>query len=135
MYQWKHCESPTFENVKELYVHCKTHIERLDTSEIAPINRQYCCHWKDCSKHYSKLKLLENHLREHTNNLQDSFLEVLLCDQVTAINTCMMICEKVVDLSCQVVEHFRTTKIFVPQRQDGKQNQRRIRQNETTKAC
>ena len=85
--QWKHCESPTFENVEELYVHCKTHIERLDTSEIAPINRQYCCHWKDCSKRYAKLKLLENHLREHTGNLQDSFLEVLLRDQATAINT------------------------------------------------
>lgn len=40
--QWKNCESPTFENVEELYIHCKQHIERLDTSEIAPINRQYC---------------------------------------------------------------------------------------------
>ena len=85
--QWKNCESPTFENVEELYIHCKQHIERLDTSEIAPINRQYCCHWKDCSKRYAKLKLLEGHLREHTGNIQDSFLEVLLRDQATALNT------------------------------------------------
>ena len=48
--QWKNCESPTFEDIEELYIHCKQHIKRLDTSEIAPINRQYCCHWEDCSK-------------------------------------------------------------------------------------
>ena len=49
--------------------------------------RQYCFHWKDCSKRYIKLKLLEGHLREHTGNVHNSFLEVLLRDQATAINT------------------------------------------------
>ena len=48
--QWENCESPTFENVEELYIHCKQHIKRLDTREIASINRQYCCHWEDGSK-------------------------------------------------------------------------------------
>ena len=85
--QWKQCTQHAFENVEMLYIHCKTHIERVDTIENAPIDRQYCCHWKNCSKKYTKLKLLENHLREHTGTLQDSFFEVLLRDQAAALNT------------------------------------------------
>ena len=84
---WESCKSPIFENVEEMFVHCKSHIERIDTKVTAPIDRIYFCKWMGCSKHYSKLKLLENHLREHTGNLNDEFLEILLRDQAKAIST------------------------------------------------
>ena len=84
---WENCELPGFQNVEELFRHCKNHIERLDTSVISPINRRYYCKWQDCTKSYSKLKLLENHIREHTGSLNDEFLETLLSDQGKAMTT------------------------------------------------
>lgn len=84
---WENCESPEFQNVEELFRHCKNHIERLDTSVIPPIDRRYYCKWQDCTKSYSKLKLLENHVREHTGSLNDEFLEILLSDQGKAMTT------------------------------------------------
>ena len=85
---WQNCTEPTvYEDVEELYRHSKTHIENIDTSQVAPIDRRYECRWRGCTKNYSKLKLLENHLREHTGNMNDGFLEILLCDQAKAIAT------------------------------------------------
>ena len=84
---WEHCPSREFENVEELFRHCKGHIERLDTSVVPPINRCYHCKWQGCKKHYSKLKLLENHLREHTGSMNDEFLEILLSDQGKAMSS------------------------------------------------
>ena len=85
---WQNCTEPTvYEDVEELYRHSKTHIEHIDTSQVAPIDRRYECRWRGCTKNYSKLKLLENHLREHTGNMNDGFLEILLCDQAKAIAT------------------------------------------------
>jgi hypothetical protein len=85
---WENCmETNIFEDVEELYRHCKSHIEHLDTTTIAPIERSYTCKWRGCSKSYKKLKLLENHLREHTGSINDSFLEILLSDQAKAIST------------------------------------------------
>lgn len=64
--KWGKCQEH-FENVEELFCHCKKHIEKLDTANIAPINREYPCKWGDCTKIYNKLKLLHNHLLDHTN--------------------------------------------------------------------
>lgn len=85
---WENCaKTIAFEDVEELYRHCKTHIERLDTRNVAPIDRCYTCKWQGCTKYYSKLKLVENHLREHTGNMNDEFLEILLSDQAKALTT------------------------------------------------
>ena len=73
--------------MEDLYRHCKSHIEHVDTSIIGPINRCYTCKWRECKKSYKKRKLLENHLREHTGNIQDKSLEVLLSDQAKALST------------------------------------------------
>lgn len=51
---WENCESSEFQNVEDLFHHCKNHIERLDTSVISPINRRYHCKWQDCKKSYIK---------------------------------------------------------------------------------
>ena len=40
-----------------------------------------------CTKTYNKLKLLQNHLRDHTGNAGGKFLEILLKDQAKALNT------------------------------------------------
>lgn len=84
--QWNLCEK-RFQHVEELYCHCKEHIDKLDTAGIAPINRLYSCKWAGCTKTYNKLKLLQNHLRDHTGNARDEFLEILLRDQAKALNT------------------------------------------------
>ena len=80
------CEK-RFQHVEELYCHCKEHIDKLDTAGIAPINRLYSCKWTECTKTYNKLKLLQNHLRDHTADASDEFLEILLKDQAKALNT------------------------------------------------
>ena len=84
--KWDNCQKK-FENVEELYCHCKEHIDKLDTAVIAPVNREYSCNWKDCNKTYKKLKVLQNHLRDHTGDAKDEFLEILLKDQAKALNT------------------------------------------------
>ena len=84
---WENCTSPEFQNVEELFCHCKSHIECLDTSVVSPINRRYYCKWQNCTKSYSKLRLLENHIRKHTGSLNDEFLEILLSDQGKAMAT------------------------------------------------
>ena len=84
--KWGQCQQ-SFQNVEELFCHCKTHIDKLDTASIAPVNREYSCKWGECTKTYKKLKLLQNHLRDHTGNAKDEFLEVLLKDQAKALNT------------------------------------------------
>ena len=59
----------------------------IDTDLIAPIHRRYNRSWVSCGKHYTKLKLLHNHIREHTGYAKDELMEVLLKDQATALNT------------------------------------------------
>ena len=77
----------SMERVEELYSHCNEHIDKLDTAGIAPINRLYSCKWTGYTKTYNKLKLLQNHLKDHTGNDRDEFLEILLKDQAKALNT------------------------------------------------
>lgn len=84
--KWGECQEK-FENVEELFCHCKKHIDNLDTATIAPVNREYPCQWENCTKTYMKLKLLHNHIRDHTGNAKDEFLEILLKDQAKALNT------------------------------------------------
>ena len=85
---WEACtQTSTFEDVEDLYRHCKSHVEHIDTARIAPVDREYKCKWKGCTKSYSKLRLLENHLREHTGSMNDKFLEILLSDQAKAVTT------------------------------------------------
>ena len=85
---WENCvETNTFEDVEDLYRHCKSHIDYIDTSVIAPIDRCYKCKWRECKKSYTKLKLLDIHLRERTGNIQRKFLEVFLSDQAKALST------------------------------------------------
>ena len=76
-----------FENVEILYGHVKQHITKVDTVAIAPIHRKYHCLWESCDKQYNKLKLLQNHLREHTGHAKDELMEVLMRDQAKALNT------------------------------------------------
>lgn len=85
--QWDGCHAARFENVEELYRHCKIHVDRIDTGVVPPIQRCYNCKWNGCKKQYAKLKLLENHIREHTGSLNEEFLEILLSDQAKAIKT------------------------------------------------
>ena len=84
--KWNMCNK-RFENVELLYVHCKEHVERVDTTTVAPIEREYKCHWEGCFKHFTKLKLINNHLREHTRYAKDELMEILLRDQANALNT------------------------------------------------
>ena len=85
---WEAClKTDIFEDVEDLYRHCKSHVEHVDTSKIAPIDREYECKWRGCTKSYRKLRLLENHLRDHTGSMNDSFLEILLSDQAKAVTT------------------------------------------------
>ncbi len=76
--QWDGCHAARFENVGELYRPCKSHIERIDTGVVPPIQRCYNCKWNGCKKQYAKLKLLENHIRDHTGSFNEEFLEILL---------------------------------------------------------
>ena len=85
---WEPCtQTDKFEDVEDLYRHCKSHIEHIDTAEIAPVDRQYFCKWRGCTKSYTKRRLLENHLRDHTGSMNDSFMEILLSDQAKAVTT------------------------------------------------
>lgn len=56
-------------------------IERANTVEIAPAEREYRCRWERCYKHFC------NHLREHTGYAKDELMEVLLKDHALALNT------------------------------------------------
>ncbi len=50
---WENCvETNVFEDVEDLYRHCKSHVEHVDTSIIAPIDRCYKCKWSGCKKSY-----------------------------------------------------------------------------------
>ena len=51
------------------------HIEMIDTDLIAPIHRRYNCSWETCDKHYTKLKLLHSHMREHTGYAKDELMK------------------------------------------------------------
>ena len=85
---WELCtQTDKFEDVEDLYRHCKSHIEHINTAEIAPVDRQYFCKWKGCTKSYTKRRLLENHIRDHTGSMNDSFMELLLSDQAKAVTT------------------------------------------------
>ena len=56
---WENCvETNVFEDVEDLYRHCKSHVEHVDTSSIAPIDRCYKCKWRGCKRSYTKLKFL-----------------------------------------------------------------------------
>ena len=59
----------------------------MDTASVAPIERDYQCQWEKCDKHFGKLKLLHNHLREHTGYIKDELMEILLKDQAMALQT------------------------------------------------
>jgi hypothetical protein len=48
---------------------------------------QYTCQWEECNKQFKKLKLLHNHLRDHTGYVKDELMEVLLKGQAIALNT------------------------------------------------
>ena len=76
-----------FENVDFLFNHSKQHVEKLNTVAVAPAERQYTCQWEEYNKQFKKLKLLHNHLRDHTGYVKDELMEILLKDQAIALNT------------------------------------------------
>ena len=81
--KWKGCsEKQNCMEADELYQHVKGHIKVTDDS-IAPIERIYSCLWDTCDKTFSKKKILEEHLREHT--CRDQFFPMLLNDQAKAL--------------------------------------------------
>ena len=50
--------------------------------------RVYHCLWPESyDKRHNKLKLLQNHLREHTGHAKDELKEVLMRDQAKALKT------------------------------------------------
>ena len=84
---WNTCsdsEKEKFVDVEQLYDHVKLHIETINT-DIAPIERLYKCEWENCTKEFTKKKLLLNHLREHTGSSSDQFFQILLNDQSKAL--------------------------------------------------
>ena len=83
---WEKCDKGKFDDVELLFKHCKEHIQHFDTASVPPSQRQYTCHWEGCIKTYKKIKLLENHLREHTGDSLEEFLEILIRDQAKALN-------------------------------------------------
>ena len=83
--KWKGCsDQQNCIEADELYQHVKGHIKVTDDS-IAPIERKYSCLWGTCDKTFSKKKILEEHLREHTGSSRDQFFPVLLNDQAKAL--------------------------------------------------
>ena len=83
--KWKGCsEQQNWTEADELYQHVKGHIKVTDDL-IAPIERNYSCLWGTCDKTFSKKKILEEHLREHTGFSRDQFFPVLLNDQAKAL--------------------------------------------------
>ena len=70
---WKGCELGKFTDVECLFEHVKKHFPNSQ-EDTAPINRSYSCEWKDCSKTYSKKRLLEQHVKSHTGDIKDEFL-------------------------------------------------------------
>jgi hypothetical protein len=83
---WNACssEKERFVDVEQLYDHVKLHIEAIN-NDIAPIERLYKCEWDNCTKEFTKKKLLLNHLREHTGSSSDQFFQILLNDQSKAL--------------------------------------------------
>ena len=78
--KWKGCSGQQNWTEDELYQHVKGHIKGTDES-IAPIEGKYGCLWGTCDKTFSKKKILEEHLREHTGSSRDQFFPVLLNNQ------------------------------------------------------
>ena len=81
--EWSGCQCEKFPDAEALHSHVQCHIDTLEN--VAPIDRQYCCNWKDCSKSFSKKKFLIEHMREHTGKIQDGLFEILLKDQAKAL--------------------------------------------------
>lgn len=83
--KWKGCSGQqNWTEEDELYQHVKGHIKGTDES-IAPIEGKYGCLWGTCDKTFSKKKILEEHLREHTGSSRDQFFPVLLNNQAKAL--------------------------------------------------
>ena len=81
--KWDKCEKSRFENCEVLYSHAKSHID--SQGDIAPVDKEYICGWKGCTKKFAKKKLVERHLRDHTGDISDTFFEILLKDQAKAL--------------------------------------------------
>ncbi len=82
---WKECTDNTiWTDRDQLFLHVRSHVESSD-QDIAPIDRIYKCHWESCNKTFTKKKLLETHLREHTGSTSDNFFTILLQDQAKAL--------------------------------------------------
>ena len=83
--EWKGCNiEERFSDCEALFQHVKSHSETQVDS--APINRKYPCLWESCQKSFTKKKLLENHIRDHTGDVSDQFFEILLKDQAKAMS-------------------------------------------------
>eukprot|EP00794_Sanderia_malayensis_P002922 gene2922-3375_t len=82
--QWDGSSDGKFEDNEALLMHVISHIPSL--ADIAPINKLYKCQWDKCDKSFPKKKLIERHMREHTGDTSDQFLEILLKDQAKAIS-------------------------------------------------
>ncbi len=65
-----------------------SHVKRHNytQSETASLQRSYACKWSKCENKLSKKKILECHLHEHTREIADQFLEILLKDQAKALS-------------------------------------------------
>ena len=81
--KWDKCEKSRFENCEVLYSHAKSHID--SQGDIAPVDKEYICGWKGCTKKFANKKLVERHLRDHTGDISDTFFEILLKDQAKAL--------------------------------------------------
>ena len=83
--RWEGCEAKDkFGNCETLLVHAKKHVS--SQTDLAPIDKCYVCKWEDCGKSFGKRKLIERHLRTHTGEVSDQFLELLLKDQAKALS-------------------------------------------------
>ena len=81
---WKGSCGERFSDVECVYNHVREHIPDSDTT-IAPVDRMYACLWGTCDKKFSKKKLLQNRIWEHTGSTHDQFFEILLKDQAKAL--------------------------------------------------
>ena len=69
-----------------LYIHCKEHIEHVDTSKFAPVQREYLCRWKG-SKSTRNAGCSKDIYESKPGCVNDDCLEILLRDQAKALNT------------------------------------------------